>query len=81
MDTGKATFPVMETAKPAGKRHRTKYDAAFRAEAICRVTQDGQTATRVAQALGMGEALLGCWVRTTRAQLAHAKMERDIKKR
>ncbi|RZK14687.1 MAG: hypothetical protein EOO56_24400 [Hymenobacter sp.] len=57
----------MEAEKPAGKRPRTKYDAAFRAEAVRRVTQDGQAATRVAQALGMGEALLGRWVRTARA--------------
>lgn len=32
----------MEAAKPAGKRPRTKYDTAFRTEAVCRVTQDGQ---------------------------------------
>ena len=49
----------MEAAKPAGKRQRTKYDAAFRAGAVRRVSQDGQAATRVAQALGMSEALLG----------------------
>ncbi|TDN39594.1 hypothetical protein E4631_22885 [Hymenobacter sp. UV11] len=60
----------MEAEKPAGKRPRTKYDAAFRAEAVRRVTQDGQTAIRVAQALGMSEALLGPWVRVTRAQAA-----------
>ncbi len=58
----------MEAAKPAGKRQRTKYDAAFRFEAVRRVTQDGQTATRVAQALGMSEAVLGKWVRAARAQ-------------
>lgn len=49
----------MEAEKPAGKRRRTKYDAAFRAEAVRRVTQDGQAATRPAQALGMSEAVLG----------------------
>jgi len=54
----------MEAEKPVNKRSRTKYDAAFRAEAIRRVNQDGQAATRVAQALGMSEALLGRWVRT-----------------
>ena len=58
----------MEAEKPATKRQRTKYDAAFRAEAIRRVTQDGQAATRVAQALGLSEALLGHWVRAARAQ-------------
>ena len=56
----------MEAKKPAGKRQRTKYDVAFRAEAIRRVSQDGQAATRVAQALGMSEALLGRWVRAAR---------------
>lgn len=60
----------MEAEKPAAKRHRTKYDAAFRTEAVNRVTQDGQVATRVAQALGMSEAVLGKWVRTARAQAA-----------
>lgn len=60
----------MEAEKPAGKRPRTKYDAAFRTEAVRRVTQDGQAATRVAQALGMSEALLGRWVRAARAQAA-----------
>ncbi len=60
----------MEAEKPAGKRQRTKYDAAFRTEAIRRINQDGQTATRVAQALGMSEALLGRWVRVARAQAA-----------
>jgi len=60
----------MEAEKPAGKRQRTKYDAAFRAEAVRRVLQDEQAATRVAQALGMSEALLGRWVRATRAQAA-----------
>lgn len=60
----------MEAEKPAGKRQRTKYDTAFRVEAIRRVTQDGQTAARVAQALGMSEALLGRWVRVARAQAA-----------
>lgn len=53
----------METEKPAAKQHRTKYDAAFRTEAVRRVTQDGQAATRVAQALGISEAVLGKWVR------------------
>ena len=60
----------MEAAKPAGKRQRTKYDAAFRTEAVRRVTQDGQAATRVAQALGMSEAVLGKWVRAARSQAA-----------
>jgi len=60
----------MEAAKPAGKRHRTKYDAAFRTEAVRRVLEDGQLATRVAQALGMSEAVLGKWVRAARAQAA-----------
>ena len=58
----------MEAEKPIGKRQRAKYDAAFRTEAVRRVTQDGQVATRVAQALGMSEALLGRWVRAARAQ-------------
>ncbi|TDN38729.1 hypothetical protein E4631_22475 [Hymenobacter sp. UV11] len=60
----------MEATKPVGKRHRTKYDAAFRTEAVRRVTQDGQAATRVAQAMGMSEAVLGKWVRAARAQEA-----------
>ncbi|MFD1875510.1 transposase [Hymenobacter bucti] len=51
----------MEAAKPAGKRQRTKYDAAFRTEAVRRVTQDGQPVTRVALAVGMSEAVLGKW--------------------
>ena len=49
----------MEAEKPAGKRPRTKYDTAFRTEAVRRVTQDGQATTRVALALGMSEAVLG----------------------
>lgn len=32
----------MEAEKPADKRPRTKYDAAFRTKAIRRVNQDGQ---------------------------------------
>jgi transposase len=60
----------MEAAKPASKRQRTKYDAAFRVEAVRRVTQDGQATTRVAQALGMSEAVLGKWVRAARTQAA-----------
>lgn len=60
----------MEAEKSAGKRPRTKYDAAFRLEAVRRVSQDGQAATRVAQALGMSEAVLGKWVRAARAQAA-----------
>jgi transposase len=60
----------MEAAKPAGNRQRTKYDAAFRLEAVRRVSQDGQAATRLAQALGMSEAVLGKWVRAARAQTA-----------
>jgi transposase len=60
----------MEAEKPAGKRPRNKYDAAFRTEVVRRVTQDGQAATRVAQALGMSEALLGRWMRHARAQAA-----------
>ena len=60
----------MEVAKPAGKRPRTKYDAAFRTEAVRRVTQDEQTASRVAQALGMSETVLGKWVRAARSQAA-----------
>jgi transposase len=60
----------MEAAKPAGKRPRTKYDAAFRTEAARRVTQDGQATTHVAQALGMSEAVLGKWVRAARSQAA-----------
>ena len=43
----------MEAAKSADRRPRTKYDAAFRSEGVCRVNQDGQMAARVAQALGM----------------------------
>jgi len=53
----------MEAAKPAGKRQRTKYDAAFRLEAVRRVSQDGQAATCGAQALGMRETVLGKWGR------------------
>ncbi|AWM35190.1 transposase [Hymenobacter nivis] len=60
----------MEAAKPAGGRQRTKYDAAFRTEAVRRVSQDGQAATRVAQALGMSAAVLGKWVRAAHAQAA-----------
>jgi len=60
----------METAKPADRRPRTKYDAAFRSEAVRRVNQDGKLAERVAQALGMSEAVLGKWVRATRSQAA-----------
>ena len=60
----------MEAEKSAGKRPKNKYDAAFRVEAVRRVNQDGQAATRVAQALGMSEALLGRWVRAARAQAA-----------
>lgn len=86
----------MEVEKSAGKRPRNKYDAAFRVEAVRRVSQDAQAATCVAQALGMGEALLGRWVRAARpagsealeqenkhlwAQLARAEMERDILKK
>jgi len=43
-----------------------KYDAAFRTEAVRLVNQDGQLAARVAQALGMSEAVLGKWVRAAR---------------
>jgi transposase len=60
----------METEKPAGKRQRTKYDAAFRTEAVRRVNQDGQMAARVAQALGMSETVLGKWVRAARTHAA-----------
>jgi len=60
----------MEAAKPASKRQRIKYDAAFRTEAVRRVVQDGQSATRVAQALGMSEAVLGKWVRAARIPAA-----------
>lgn len=60
----------MEAAKPADRRPRTKYDAAFRSEAVRRVNQDGQLAARVAQALGMSEAVLGKWVRAARTQAA-----------
>ena len=60
----------MEAAKAAGKRPRTKYDAAFRTEAVRRVNQDGQLAARVAQGLGMSEAVLGKWVRAARLQAA-----------
>ena len=61
----------MEAAKPAGKRQRTKYDAAFRTEAVRRVTQDGQAVTRVALGVGMSEAVLGKWVRAARSEAAH----------
>jgi transposase len=60
----------MEAAKPAGKRQRTKYDAAFRTEAVRCVNQDGQAATRSVQALGMSEAVWGKWVRAARTQAA-----------
>jgi len=60
----------MEAAKPAGKRPRTKYNAAFRTEAVRRVTQDGQAATRVAQALSRSAAVLGKWVRAACSQAA-----------
>lgn len=55
----------MEAEKPAGKRPRTKYSVAFRAEAIRRVLQDERVAARIAQALGMSEALTGRWVLKT----------------
>lgn len=48
----------MEAEKPAGKRQRTKHDAAFRTEAVRRVNQDGQVVTRVTQALGVSEFML-----------------------
>jgi len=56
----------MEEVETAGKRQKTKHDAAFRAEAVRRVQQDKQPATRVAQALGMSSALPGRWVRAAR---------------
>ena len=87
----------MEAEKSAGKRPKTKYNAAFRVEAVRRVTQDGQAATHVAQALGMSGALLGRARaqaarpassealeqenKHLRAQLARAEMERDILKK
>ena len=40
----------MEAKKPVNKRSRIEYDAAFRVEAVRRMTQDGQAAIRVAQA-------------------------------
>jgi transposase len=60
----------MEAEKPAGNRPRTKYTAAFRTEAVRRVNQDGQMSARVAQALGMSEAVFGKWVRAARTQAA-----------
>jgi transposase len=60
----------MEAEKPAGNRPRTKYTTAFRTEAVRRVNQDGQMAARVAQALGMSEAVFGKWVRAARTQAA-----------
>jgi transposase len=60
----------MEAEKPAGKRQRTKYDAAFRTEVVRRVTHDGQAVTRVALVVGMSEAVLGKWVRAARSQAA-----------
>jgi transposase len=57
----------MEAEKPAGKRQQTNYDVASRVEAVRRVNQDVQAATRVAQTLDMSEALLGRWVRAARA--------------
>jgi len=54
----------MEEVKTADKRR--KYDAAFRAEAVRRVVEQGQAQTRVAQALAMSTALLGRWVRAAR---------------
>ena len=66
---GESNFPLSwkQQDQPANG-HEPSYDAAFRVEAVRRVTQDGQAATRVAQALGMSEALLGRWVRAARAQ-------------
>ena len=58
----------MEAEKPAGKRRRTKYDVAFRTEAVRKATQDGQAVTRVALALGTSGAVLGKWVRAARPQ-------------
>lgn len=60
----------MEAVKAAGKRPQTKYNAAFRSEAVRRVNQNGQMAARVAQALGMSEAVLSKWVRAGGAQAA-----------
>ena len=60
----------MEVGKPASTRQRTKYDAALGSEAVRRVSQDGRAGARVAQAVGMSEAVLGKWVRAARAQAA-----------
>ncbi|TDN39587.1 hypothetical protein E4631_22840 [Hymenobacter sp. UV11] len=84
----------MEAEKPAGRRQRTKYDAAFRSEAVRRVSQDGQTAARVAQALGKwvraaraqatrpaGSDVLAQENKQLRAQLARVEMELDMLKK
>ncbi|RZJ58550.1 MAG: hypothetical protein EOO55_00210 [Hymenobacter sp.] len=71
MDTTKVNFPAVKAEEPVPKRQRTKYDAALRTEVVCRASQDGQAATRVAQVAGVSEALLVRWVRAAQAQAVH----------
>lgn len=51
------------------KKHRRKYDASFKAEAL-RMVEDGRSVSDVAQALGMGENLLYRWRRRARAKVS-----------
>jgi transposase len=60
----------MKAEKPASDRQRIKYDAVFQTETVRRVNQDRQAATRVAQAAGMSEAVLGKRVQVARVQAA-----------
>lgn len=47
-------------------RKRRSFTAEYKAEAVRRVTDSGRPIAHVARELGLGEQLLGRWVRTER---------------
>lgn len=67
------TTPASAGAPPAPRR---KYDAAFRAEAVRRVTA-GQPAAGVARALGLSPSVLARWLAAARRP-ASAVAEQEL---
>ena len=54
----------------AGQRKRRSFTAEYRAEAAGRVIESGRPVAQVAKELGLGEQMLGRWVKDERARRA-----------
>lgn len=58
------------------QKNRRKYDSAYKQQ-VLQMLEDGQSASRIAQSLGIGESLIYSWKRQAQEALAVEKKKEE----